>query len=136
MTESWKIQTSVKTATGALINLRADNPQEAEAILKWATENAKLIVDTEAAFVGTTAVAAALPVAGVESTGQPWGGQQAAPPAFVPQPQAAAPAPAGKVCQHGPMVYREAKPGSGKSWKAYFCPTPQNTPGQCKPEFL
>jgi hypothetical protein len=53
--------------------------------------------------------------------------------------QQAAPAPAaqdGKQCAHGAMVYREAKPGSGKTWRAYFCPTPQNTPGQCKPEFL
>ena len=42
----------------------------------------------------------------------------------------------GKQCAHGAMVYREAKAGSGKDWKAYFCPTPQGTANQCKPEFL
>jgi hypothetical protein len=53
------------------------------------------------------------------------------------QPTQQAPAQqGGKQCAHGAMVYREAKPGSGKDWKAYFCPTPQNTPGQCKPEFI
>lgn len=43
------------------------------------------------------------------------------------------PAPA---CQHGPRVWREAKPGSGKSWKGWFCPTRQGTPDQCKPQFV
>ena len=40
------------------------------------------------------------------------------------------------ACIHGARVYREAKPGSGKSWKAWFCPTAQGTPDQCSPEFL
>jgi hypothetical protein len=43
------------------------------------------------------------------------------------------PAPA---CQHGQRVWREAKPGSGKSWKGWFCPAPQGTPDQCKPQFV
>ncbi|MFF3673596.1 hypothetical protein ACFYYS_06345 [Streptomyces sp. NPDC002120] len=42
----------------------------------------------------------------------------------------------GKTCAHGAMSYRESKPGAPKTWKAYFCPTPQGTPNQCKPEFL
>ncbi|MGW5735764.1 MULTISPECIES: hypothetical protein [Streptomyces] len=42
----------------------------------------------------------------------------------------------GKTCAHGAMTYREAKPESGKDWKGYFCPTPKDTPGQCKPQFL
>lgn len=50
-----------------------------------------------------------------------------------PQPAQQAPAP---VCKHGQMVYREAKPGSGKNWRAYFCPTPKDTPDQCSPQFL
>jgi len=64
----------------------------------------------------------------------PWQTAPAAPaPAFT---QAAQPAaPAGRNCDHGPMTYRE---GVGKNgpWRAYMCPTPKGTPGQCKAIFL
>jgi hypothetical protein len=88
-------------------------------------------VAAEAAFAGVATVAQAFPGAQVVQQDGPSWSQQGS--------QQAAPAPAaqdGKQCAHGAMVYREAKPGSGKTWRAYFCPTPQNTPGQCKPEFL
>jgi len=55
------------------------------------------------------------------------------PPAFA---QQAAPAagPVAPVCQHGPMTYREGTSARGP-WKAYFCPTPKGTPGQCPAQF-
>lgn len=51
-----------------------------------------------------------------------------------PVAQQAPSAPAGgaaPTCQHGPRTFRE---GAGKNgpWAAYFCPTPQGTPDQCK----
>lgn len=62
--------------------------------------------------------------------------QQAAPaPAAAPAQVTAQGVPT-PTCAHGARVYREAKPGSGKNWKAWFCPTPQGTPNQCKPEFI
>lgn len=51
--------------------------------------------------------------------------------------QQAAPAPQGPpgtvapVCIHGPRQY-VAK----ANWKAWFCPTPKGTPGQCDPEWI
>ena len=51
------------------------------------------------------------------------------------QPTQQAPAPqGGKQCAHGAMVYREGTSAKGP-WKAYFCPTPKGTPGQCAAEF-
>lgn len=55
------------------------------------------------------------------------------------KPEAASQAPGGetKSCSHGEMVFRSGVNASTKkTWKAYFCPTPKDTPGQCKPEFL
>lgn len=128
---SWRIQISPKLADGTLINLRAENSAEAEAILKWATENARLITDTLAAFTGTSAVTATIPTQSVESTGQSWGGQpQAAPPVQQPAAQ-----PEGRVCQHGQMVYKTGSSAKGP-WQGYFCPTPKGTPGQCAPQFI
>lgn len=39
------------------------------------------------------------------------------------------------VCNHGAMVYKEGQSAKG-AWKAWFCPTPKGTPGQCKARFL
>jgi hypothetical protein len=39
-------------------------------------------------------------------------------------------------CQHGVRIWRAAKPGSGKTWKGWFCPTPMGTSDQCKPQFV
>jgi len=147
--ENWKIQVNVKIGD-TLVNLRGENPAEVESILGWAEQNATTIASTIAALHAQGNVAAAFPgsqnVAPVQQYQQAaaapqqgsWGdqGSQQAPPAFVPQQAAAGPGGPAPQCAHGAMTYREAKPGSGKSWKAYFCPTPQGTPGQCKPEFL
>ena len=130
MSENWAVQVSVKSPAGSLINLRAGTGDEVEKQLEWLTRNAPQIAAAEAAFGAVANVAGAFPGSQVvEQSGPSWsqqGSQQAAPAA----------APAGKSCVHGTMVYREAKPGSGKDWKAYFCPTPQGSPNQCKPEFL
>lgn len=39
-----------------------------------------------------------------------------------------------KTCAHGQMVPR-AGVKNGKTWSGYFCPTPQGTPDQCRPQF-
>lgn len=64
---------------------------------------------------------------------QGYQGQQAAYGQQAPAQGAPGPAPA---CQHGPRVFRSAKPGSGKTWKGWFCPAPQGTQDQCKPQFV
>ncbi len=38
----------------------------------------------------------------------------------------------GMKCDHGWMEYKSGQGAKGP-WSAYFCPTPKNTPGQCKP---
>ena len=52
------------------------------------------------------------------------------------QQQAPAQSGEGKRCAHGEMTYREGVgKGSGKPYKAYFCPAPRGT-NQCAPEFV
>jgi hypothetical protein len=60
----------------------------------------------------------------------------------APAPQWAGPvapaAPSGPPapqCPHGEKVYREGSGAKGP-WKAWFCPSPKGTPGQCKADFL
>lgn len=54
------------------------------------------------------------------------------------QPAPQAPAAAQGVaptCQHGERVFREGDGAKGH-WRAWFCPTPKNTPGQCSPQWI
>lgn len=71
----------------------------------------------------------------------PWESQAPAP-AFVPQQQQFQQQPAQPQgqpvpqCAHGPRQFRTSKPGAGKPWSAWMCPTPKGTPGQCEPQWI
>jgi hypothetical protein len=126
VSENWKIQVSPKTPGGALINIRAENGDELRRGLAFVRDHAQEILDTEALLAGAQVVVAAGLTAAPE------------PPQFVPAPpQAPAQAPSsGPACKHGPMQFRESKPGAAKAWRAYFCPTPKGTPDQCEPQWI
>lgn len=57
---------------------------------------------------------------------------QAAPQAAPPAQQSTPPVSEGKTCNHGEMTYRSGDK-NGKPWGGWFCPTPKDTPDQCKP---
>lgn len=40
-----------------------------------------------------------------------------------------------RQCKHGDMVFRSGSK-NGRTWEAFFCPTAQGTPDQCKAQFL
>lgn len=52
-------------------------------------------------------------------------------------PPGATQAPGGetRTCPHGQMVYRTGEK-NGRVWKAYMCPSPKGTPGQCDAQWL
>lgn len=50
-------------------------------------------------------------------------------------PQQAAPA-ASPKCAHGDRQYRQDKNTNPPKWRAWMCPTPKGTPGQCEPEWI
>lgn len=85
-----------------------------------------------AVVVGTTPAAQAPAQASAYQQAPQGGYGGSAPAQAAPGPQGAP----GPSCAHGPRVYKEAKPGSGKSWKGWFCPAPMGTPDQCKPQFI
>jgi hypothetical protein len=54
-------------------------------------------------------------------------------------PAGAVSAPGGesRTCAHGEMSFKSGVGASnGKPWKAFMCPTPKGTPGQCPPEWI
>lgn len=54
-------------------------------------------------------------------------------PAAWDQPMAPPASPA-RGCPHGEMIKRTGTSAKGE-WRAFFCPTPKDTPGQCAPVF-
>jgi hypothetical protein len=131
MSDDFRLQHSIKTQAGDMLNVRGATPAEFETALQYAEQNIERIVNLGA-------LARAVGVAGDKGLTNPAPAQQyqspQAPTATWGAPQTAQPpAPS---CAHGAMTFRTSKQGAAKAWKAYFCPTPQGTPNQCEPQFL
>lgn len=77
----------------------------------------------QAAFPGATVVGA-----------DPFGGWNSAAPAAPVVPPAPPVGVGDKTCKHGLMIKRTGNGAKGE-WRAYFCPTPKDTPDQCSAEF-
>lgn len=89
-------------------------------ILNGLTPQEQQAVAVVQAAVPATVVAPAIP-------------QQAS---FAPvPPPTAQPVAAGVGCVHGAMKAKKGSSAKGE-WRGYFCPTPQGTPDQCKPQFI
>lgn len=116
----WRVQANFRFGPRdeGLLNVRADDFKElGELLAELDAGSADSIANAAAALTGRQVVANAVgPVETVSHAAAPAAGS---PP----------------TCAHGARTYRRAKPGSGKTWEAFFCPTPQNTPGQCDPIF-
>ena len=76
----------------------------------------------QSTFPGSTVVDSGTGFNPVPPTPAPWD-----------QPLAAPAAPA-RGCPHGEMIKRTGTSAKGE-WRAFFCPTPKDTPGQCSPVF-
>lgn len=120
-TEGTKFQINYKLSDGTLINLYASSASELESGLADLAMNAALIKSTgsdlgsnsAAAQAAATVISAFPGAAPVQS-------------AVIEQGH----------CKHGKLTYRESKPGAPKTWKGWFCPSPQGTPDQCAPQFI
>lgn len=121
-----------------LIVVKAKDNQEAADKIDTLTDLAVRVANADVAIKAAFLAAGALGATPVSPAPQAGAAPQGAPAA----PQRPAQAPAGPpgqnapTCPHGTKVWRAAKPGSGKTWKGWFCPSPQGTPDQCAPEFI
>lgn len=122
-TNNTKLQVNYKLADGTLVNIYADDVKELERGLTDIGMVSALIKSTGKELGGAPAQDAVSVVANAFPNAQ-----------VVTQ---AAPSAGGThTCKHGEMTFRQSKPGAPKSWKGYFCPTPQGTPDQCEPKFI
>lgn len=130
MAEDWKLQVSIKSPTGDLINVRANSADELSVLLEGLSDYSTQIASTSKAVAASYTV---LPL----STG---GSTQDTAPAQSYAPTQAAPASATAggmstpTCIHGARIFRQGvSKTTGKPYAFWACPTPQGTPDQCKP---
>ena len=125
--QSTKLQINYKLADGTLINIYADNVKELETSLTDISMVAALIKSTANDLGGQPTPSVASVAAAFNSLDDR---------VNPPQPVAVTANGNAYTCKHGEMTFRQSKPGAPKSWKGYFCPTPQGTADQCEPKFL
>lgn len=144
MSDDYKFQFSIKTPSGSMLNVRADDEAELSEGLDVAGRQLVNVAGIEEIVAAMNNIYNGLSpqatIANAEAGAPPINSAGPAP-AWAGAPQAAqqaAPAGGGKMCQHGEMVFRTGGGGAtGKrEWKGYFCPTAKGTIGQCSPEFI
>ncbi len=111
--DNTKFQVNYKLADGTLVNLYATDIKDLETGLTDLSMVAALITSTADQFHGSR------PAAPVYNSA----------PAAVVTPAAA---PAGNVCKHGPMTYKEGVNAQGKAWKGYMCNAPRGAADKCQ----
>jgi hypothetical protein len=127
--ENWKLQVSVKSPNGDLINVRANTADELSVLLEGLSDYSTQIAAT------SKAVSAAYTVLPLSTGGST---QDTAPASYSAPAQAQPASPMGGLsnptCVHGARVFRQGvSKTTGKPYAFWACPTPQGTPDQCKP---
>jgi hypothetical protein len=123
-TENWKLQVSIKSTNGDLINVRANTAEELSVLLEGLSDYSTQIAATSKAVSAAYVV---LPLSTGVST------PDTTPSGFSAPTQASAPS-STPTCVHGGRVFRQGvSKTTGKPYAFWACPTPQGTPDQCKP---
>ena len=121
MTENWKLQVSLKTPTGDLINIRGNTADELSVLLEGIGDYAVQIAATQRLVSGAYATA---PLGTADTT------VNTAPPPSSAPTQASAASP---TCVHGGRKFLSGvSKKNGKPYAMWVCPQPQGAE-QCSP---
>ena len=125
--ENWKLQVSVKSPNGDLINIRANTADELSVLLEGIADYSPQIASTSRLIAGAYAVAPLQTTTSTVDT-PPW--------ATSPTVQTQAPSATGlssPTCVHGPRKFLSGiSKKNGKPYSMYVCPQPQGA-DQCAP---
>lgn len=137
--EDWKLQVSIKSPNGDLINVRANTADELSVLLEGIGDYSTQISAVSKKIAGAYTVAPLSMPSSTASTTQPgfltqtqadnpFGG------APMQTPPPASGQPTTPTCVHGARIFRQGtSKTTGKPYAFWACPTPQGTPDQCKP---
>ena len=125
--EEWKLQVSIKTPAGDLINIRANTAEELSVLLEGISDYSTQIAATQKMVHGAYNVA---PLATTTSTvdNPPWATSAPAPTVAPSATGLSSP-----TCVHGPRKFLSGiSKKNGKPYRMWVCQQPQDQ-GQCSP---
>ena len=127
MTENWKLQVSIKTPAGDLINIRGNTADELSVLMEGIGDYAVQIAATQRLLAGAYTAAplgmtSTTPVTELPPSSQPTQVQA--------QPDTGT---SGPTCLHGARKYKSGVSAkTGNPYAMWVCPLPQGV-DQCKP---
>jgi len=137
--EDWKLQVSMKSPNGDLINVRANSADELSVLLEGIGDYSTQIAAVSKKVAGAYTVLPLSMQSSTTSTTQPGFST----PTQVDNPFAGAAGaslppvsahPTTPTCVHGARIFRQGvSKTTGKPYAFWACPTPQGTLDQCKP---
>lgn len=126
-TEEWKLQVSIKTPAGDLINIRANTSDELSVLLEGISDYSTQIAATQKMIAGAYNVAPLATTASTVDT-PPW-----ATSAPAPQVAPSATGLSSPTCVHGTRKFLSGiSKKNGKPYSMWVCPQPQGA-DQCAP---
>jgi hypothetical protein len=127
------VQANFKTPRGTLLNVYGKDEESFDMGLAILEDRIEKLVQLEALLsAGSNAAplvnvnAAPAPAAAPVSAAQSWGS---------PTPPASMTAGTVPTCQHGSKNAKSGASAKGP-WRAWMCPAPKGTPGQCEPDWV
>lgn len=124
------VQSNFKSPGGSLHNVYGTDEQSFDLGLAILQDRIATLASIEQQLQGAGNVAAVIPLAPTQPAPVP-----AAPAAVPPGPAPSFLAAAVPACPHGQKVARSGQGAKGP-WKAWMCPAPKGTPGQCEPAWV
>jgi len=124
---------NVKTKLGTIVTVRGDSADDLAQNIKAVVE---LGINDHIGALEELLIGAPAPTAttAVNTVLASLGGEVIEETKFAPKTPPSAPVMGGKTCIHGAMVKRTGNSAKGE-WRGFFCPTPKDSEGQCKPVF-
>lgn len=128
------VQSNFKSPLGALHNAYGHDEQSYDLALAILEDRVARLAALEQQLQGAGQVAKSIPLA--PAAVQPPAVPAAAPDWGTPPPPAASFQQAAiPQCPHGARTPRSGQGAKGP-WRAYMCPAPKGTPGQCEPDWV
>jgi len=132
--EDWKLQWSIKTPTGDLINVRANSAEELSVLLEGIAEVSGQAASTSK-VIGAAYNAIPLSTAPSAVDNPPWATSPTTPPVaqYATAPIATPPQQSAPTCIHGPRKHLSGvSKKNGKPYSMWVCSQPQGA-DQCAP---
>ena len=138
MSDNWNCQVSYKFGpTGDMLNIRGDSVADLGSHVNALSSDTAIVALAKLGELLRNGIATVSHEQGTANVVAAFGGTDVRAPAnpYAGAVQALTTPTDGPVCPHGNRQFREGMGAKGP-WKAWFCPSPKGTVGQCDAQWI